>query len=378
MHVLVISHNYPTEIDSSFGFFCRDQAEALARDGHLVGIVGPLIISVKTILKAKSFHLGFRSERNNEVNTNLWLGFSLPKLKRLRYWLMNLIGRRMVDRYVKNNGVPDIIHLQVFVAADVALYACLKYNVPLIWSEHFSDVANDNLSNAERILIDKLKKNAKVCIAVSQWLSEKMNQNFGIKALVVPNVYRDHIFKIIPAISKREKFTFISVAYMQPIKNHTRMIEAFSFLSDLPLMLLIVGKGDTLEANKKIVKDRNLVGRVIFLGELSHGELVLELNKAHAYLVSSDFETFNVSLVEAMACGIPVVSTACGGPESILINSSLGILTEKKAESLAVGMRQLYNGYEEYSSEIISRHAQSFYSSHAVAQQLTDLYLKCV
>ncbi|MEQ8240465.1 MAG: glycosyltransferase, partial [Cyclobacteriaceae bacterium] len=321
MHVLMVSHNYPTEIDSSFGFFCRDQAEALAREGHLVGVVGPLVISVKTILNAKSFHLGYRSEKYNEVNTDLWLGFSLPKLKRLRYWLMNRVGRKMVDKYVKNNCVPDIIHLQVFVAADVALYALSKYNVPLIWSEHFSDVANDNLSNAERVLINKLKRSAKKCIAVSQWLSEKMNQNFGIKAQVVPNVYRDHIFKIMPGISKREKFTFISVAYMQPIKNHARMIEAFSLLSDLPVMLLIIGKGDTLEAYKKIVKDRDLVDRVIFLGELKHDELVLELNKAHAYLVSSDFETFNVSMVEAMACGIPVVSTACGGPESILTKS---------------------------------------------------------
>ncbi len=374
----MVSHNYPTEIDSSFGFFCRDQAEALAREGHLVGVVGPLVISLKTIVNAKSFNLGYRSEKYNEVNTDLWLGFSLPKLKRLRYWLMNRVGRKMVDKYVKNNGVPDIIHLQVFVAADVALYALSKYNVPLIWSEHFSDVANDNLSNAERVLINKLKKNAKKCIAVSQWLSEKMNQNFGIKAQVVPNVYRDHIFKIMPGISKREKFTFISVAYMQPIKNHARMIEAFSLLSDLPVMLLIIGKGYTLEANKKIVKDRDLVDRVIFLGELKHDELVLELNKAHAYLVSSDFETFNVSMVEAMACGIPVVSTACGGPESILTKSSLGILTEKKTESLAVGMRQLYDRYDEYSSGIVSGHVEELFSNHAIARQLTDLYSKCV
>jgi glycosyltransferase involved in cell wall biosynthesis len=378
MHVLIVSHNYPTPIDNGFGFFCKHQAEALAQEGHRVGVVGPLFISLKTIFKAKKFYFGFKSFLENRVQTYLWVGFSLPKARGIRYFLLKEIGKRMIDRYVRKYGTPDVLHLHVFVAAEVAIYASAKYNLPLIWTEHFSDAGRNTISGVERKLILKLIVSAKVKIAVSQFLAKRLHENFHSSFTVLPNVYDSNIFKIDLSIKKNENFTFLTVAYMQPIKNHIRMINAFELLSNLPVILIMVGIGDMYETLKRIVIDKNLSNKVKFLGEQNSVKVAIEMNQAHAYIVSSDFETFNVSLVEAMACGVPVVSTKCGGPEQIIMSTELGILTEKTPESLADGMRYIYENACKFSPNILSKYAFENYSLNVIAKKLTDIYTKCV
>jgi glycosyltransferase involved in cell wall biosynthesis len=378
MHILIVSHNYPVFFDKGFGFFCKDQAEALVAEGHRVGVVGPLVISLRTIIRARVWYFGFKHFIKNKVQTYIWVGFSVPGVKSLRYAILNRIGRKMVNRYMYEQGKPDAIHLHVFVAADVAVYASEKYKVPLIWTEHFSDVANANISDYERKLIYKLKVHSRICISVSRPLANKLMDHFAISSRVIHNMYNNQIFRLLPNTEKHSVFTFLTVAYMQPIKNHARMIDAFSLLRDLPVNLVLVGIGTTYADMVEKVKAMNLETRVRFLGELAPPVVALEMNKAHAYVVSSDFETFNVSIVEALACGLPVVSTLCGGPESIIVNEELGMLTNKTVTDLAQGMRNMFTRYHDYSREPLSLYAWKNYSIEGIAKKLTATYLECV
>src|SRR5690606_20047933 len=120
MHVLIVSHNYPFKLDHTFGFFCKNQADALVSVGQQVGVVYPLLYSSYHIPKSKTILLGPSIRRENQILEYLHFLPSPPKLRRFRYWVLKTLGRKMIDRYIRNFGRPDIVHLHVFMAGEVA------------------------------------------------------------------------------------------------------------------------------------------------------------------------------------------------------------------------------------------------------------------
>lgn len=114
-----------------------------------------------------------------------------------------------------------------------------------------------------------------------------------------------------------------------PRKNLPLLIEAFARISprNPEVELRLVGP---LEDRTWLdARDRTLgiAHQVRYLGELSLPELVRQYQDAEAVVLSSRQEGFGMALVEAMACGTPVVSTRCGGPEEIVRDGITGFLT---------------------------------------------------
>ena len=66
------------------------------------------------------------------------------------------------------------------------------------------------------------------------------------------------------------------------------------------------------------------------LGKKNRNEVKFEMQQADCFVLSSYHETFGVVLIEAMSCGLPVLSTKSGGPESIIKSSKLGKLCDLK------------------------------------------------
>ena len=88
--------------------------------------------------------------------------------------------------------------------------------------------------------------------------------------------------------------------------------------------------------------------------------------------MSSHYETFGIVLIEAMSCGVPVVSTQCGGSESIIRDDQLGELCEIDQEALARGLR---NSYEKlYDSRYIRRFVIKEFSADKISLELVNHY----
>jgi len=114
-----------------------------------------------------------------------------------------------------------------------------------------------------------------------------------------------------------DKFTFICVAGFRAQKNHRMLIDAFALLGDKNAQLLLIGKGALMEETRKQVNDLDMQDSVSFLGHKSNP--FKYLSRADCLVLSSDFEGFPNVLLEAMACGLPIVSTDCRtGPRELL------------------------------------------------------------
>jgi colanic acid/amylovoran biosynthesis glycosyltransferase len=135
------------------------------------------------------------------------------------------------------------------------------------------------------------------------------------------------------------------------VKGHVHLVDAVAALKRLtiPIRVELAGDGPLESAMKQRVADLGLHKDIVFLGRLSHAQLLSQLRSGRWHIVvlpsvvtaSGEHEGLPVSLIEAMACGIPTVSTESGGiPE--LLGGGAGILVPPgDADALADALSQL-------------------------------------
>lgn len=115
--------------------------------------------------------------------------------------------------------------------------------------------------------------------------------------------------------------------------------------------------------------------KVVFHGLLTSDKLVEVLRKTNVVVSASWIETFGMTIIEALSCGIPVLATRSGGPEEI-INQTNGILiTENTPNQLAQGLNKIYNNYNNYEPKKIRQDCTQKYGKKTFATQLEKVYI---
>ena len=140
---------------------------------------------------------------------------------------------------------------------------------------------------------------------------------------------------------------FTCVAGLRPQKNHRLLIQAFAHASSqlADALLLLVGPPDRLdpaytESLQRLAQELGLGQRVRFLG--SRSDVPDILRASDVFVLSSDYEGNPLSVLEAMAAGLPVVSTAVGGVPELVQHGATGLLVPAgDARALAEAITQL-------------------------------------
>ena len=98
---------------------------------------------------------------------------------------------------------------------------------------------------------------------------------------------------------------------------------------------------------KKLVRDYNAEGNVILTGKKTRVEIAEYLSRSKAFILLSERETFGVAFIEAMAAGLPVISTKSGGPECFITNN-IGVLVEEDETCIVESMIEMLEDKEKY------------------------------
>lgn len=135
-------------------------------------------------------------------------------------------------------------------------------------------------------------------------------------------------------------FTLLSVGSLIPRKGHELIIAALAELPDA--RLLIAGSGPMRAELERVAHEKGVAARVRFLGEIAHDALTDAYRAADIFVLASSREGWANVLLEAMACGTPVVATNVNGTPEVLQDPKLGVLVEERsARALAQAVRQL-------------------------------------
>lgn len=174
------------------------------------------------------------------------------------------------------------------------------------------------------------------------------------KGVVIANPIKDSLPQ---AYSGERKEIITTAGRLEPQKNHELLIRAFkTFLTTHPTYRLVIyGKGELETYLKDLTEQLSIKDKVVFAGFAE--DAMAKMRESAMFVLSSDYEGISNSLMEAMAIGMPVISTDCpiGGSSLLIENGQNGILVPIKDENaLTSAMCQIVDD-KQHAEEMASR-----------------------
>ncbi len=381
LKVLFLPSWYPTRHNPLHGIFIKKHAEAAANYCSVM----VLYVTEKSEIN-KTYEFDFVNE--NDVHT-LRVYYKRSVLKSPAAKLVN--GTRYIAagykglKAVQNKyGKPDLVHLNVaFPAGLLALLFKLTYKMDYVITEHWSiyteqSGAYKNLSYFLKLLIRVVFRYAEGIHTVSNYLLRSL-KGLGLsseKTFVIPNSV--DIQPCLHRTPHQHMVKLITVCLLKDeIKNITGLLLAFKQIADSykNVQLDVVGDGQDRTHLENTAKELGLLNtKVFFHGYIPNDKLNKYFDHANFFVLNSNFETFSAVTIEAMAYGLPVVVTRCGGPEEF-VSSDVGILVEKQStESLVNGIEYMINNWHRYNSNVIKDYVRREFGSDVIGKRIYDMY----
>lgn len=395
MNVFIIPSWYPSVSSPIAGIFFKEQASYLAelypRVQVGLSLWGQsdarfeLNRKVLSSLKALSGYLRYdKATRVTSLQRNLHEVFTPTLNLPVKVLGGNISGIIKVNfanfrAFQEKYGKVAIIHAQVsYPAGYVAMVLAEHYKIPYLITEHMGPfpfkafLSGDGKIKPELSLpINKANK----IIAVSPKLRNDISK-FGLqKPIFIPNVINEDFFS--PA-EKRSTgtFQFFTLATLSPEKGIDDLLDAITLVvkTKKDVNFKIGGGGSLLTYYKNKSTALGLEPYVEWLGELTRSEAREQYQQSHAFVLPSHGETFGVVYAEAIACGIPVIATRCGGPECIVDDTNGLLANMKDPQDLADKMSYMLYHYQNYDSQKIRKGFEERFSKNAVVPQIMKVY----
>lgn len=387
MHILLLPSYYPSPERPITGIFFHEQARALQRAGHQIGVV---VLPRLDVTRAYLKRVGLRGAQAVSREDYLpdfpvyrmhWGWFPRP-LPPVVAALVTQAGMAAFEAYRRQHGLPDVIHAHnVFYGGYLAAQIRRKYGVPVVLTEHSSSYLEGLIifPGQPRIIRDTLH-GVDVRLAVSQSLADGMNRYVpDVEIGVTGNVVDTNFFTPDPAAPLPPDFTFSAIGEFAPVKRYPVLLEGFAreFQGE-NVYLRMGGDGKLRPELERLVAELGIQAQVKFLGWLNREQVREELRRCYAHVSSSLIETFGLTLAEAMAVGKPVIATRCGGPEGFVTPETGLLVPTNDPAALGAAMRQMLTRWRDYDADHIRAACVARFSEPAIAAELTRLYASVI
>ncbi len=376
MKILLISRGIPTRDNPQWGCFEKDQAEALSSHGHEV-----IVVSVDGRFNIKKRKVGYTEVRINGVDyVDLYIfPYALFKVlgEKLSTHLIlkfcKIAFNRIFKRIYKKYGKPDIIYSHFYFNTAYVIGLKSKYGVPVIGIEHAGMYNNDKLPYKYSYFGKIAYKSADAIISVSETLKDRIWYHFKRDSYVVHNAIGSE-FKF--KNSKPDKFTFITVASLLHLKGLDLLVPAFK-LAGIPFdkwKMYIIGDGPEYGNLSKQIHESGFQDNIFLLGKKNKVEIAELLNNSNVFILPSRMENFSVAILEALACGLPVIASLCGGVRECISDNNGILFPVDNVNALSNAIKNIYSKYDSYDRLKIAEDCNNQFSSEVIAQKLTDIF----
>ncbi|MBN8704053.1 MAG: glycosyltransferase [Bacteroidetes bacterium] len=368
--VLFITSWYTKKDNPSLGIYVKRHAIALSK------------FEKCTILHAYNS----TENRTEEHTINPNLSEIIVYYKKSDFRLFDIVRyikayRKGLDVVKKSIGTPSLIQANItFPVGIIAYLFKITHKIPYVIQEHWSGylqedgsykISNSILKFFHRLII----KNANSVATVSHALQKAMldnnlkNRNYTR----VPNVIDTKLFSPSYPAETRNK-QIIHISSLNDIeKNITTLIETIAELKTERDDFTCIFCGTSSEENKfkELATKKNILNTVVFFkGFLKPEELVIEIRKSAFLLMYSNYETFSCVTLEAMACGIPVLSGDAGGVKELITEETGIVVPQNNNQALKKKINFMLDNYAKYDSSVLHEYVQTNFSEDVVGKQI--------
>jgi glycosyltransferase involved in cell wall biosynthesis len=381
MHILIVpSEIFVTQIEPLAGVFQFEQAKALSNTGHKVGVVSVGFITMRYLFKFYPYN-----ERQNEGQLNIFRKYRrsiyIERYLNSNYNISRYISifKRLYGEYEVEHGRPDIVHAHNFLYAGfLAEWLWDTYKIPFIITEHSSSFVRGFVPHSLDLKLKSIINKAAIVSSVSGVLSNTLKNRFDRNFDILPNIVDEIFFNhTLDSRFDIDKFIFLSVSSIDSNKNQSLLLKSFaSGFRGTSEQLRIGGDGPLIKNLITLAEELGIIDQVQFLGHLSREEVSSEMRQAHCFILPSNHETFGVVLIEALASGLPLLATKCGGPEDI-INDGNGLLVDVGSQDqLTDAMNFIKINHRKYNSNDLRTEALAKFGEHAFVKNACAMYEK--
>ncbi|MDZ7821860.1 MAG: glycosyltransferase [Candidatus Marinimicrobia bacterium] len=195
---------------------------------------------------------------------------------------------------------------------------------------------------------------------------------------VVGNMVDTGFFKPPETPPAKTHFTYLIVAMLRPEKQIDRIIRTFISIGNTHLAKLrIVGDGPEYEHLAKTARDCSLSRQVEFVRETGRDVVLHNLQHADVCMLYSKMETFGVSLVEALSCGIPVIAGNIGGPNDYVHKNNGILVPVGDPMALADVMKKMISISGKYDAQAIRQEIVEKYDKEVITGKLRPSTAPC-
>lgn len=382
MHILELPSFFPPY----GGLFVLDQSKALARQKNTVRIAANVNLSARL---SPRLYLRARTVPHTVVMDGIEVirkeFRGIPIFHKASAMRLVKETVRLVDKYVENYGMPDIIHAHCCLwAGYAAMNAAAKYGVPYVVTEHISseliyrDFGGVGLLSWASRLAAAAYRNASLVIPVSAELVDDLAPLYGMdyKWEAVSNTIDTDFFSYKKRTGMQGRdYRLCCIANFVPGKGYDVLFDALGRYRKATgdnVSLTVAGRF-TDSAEARALAASSGVGDVVeFRGEVDKNGVLRILHDSDCLLLATRREAQGLVLLEAMATGIPVVTTDCV-PSSVRIPGGCYIVptddAAEMAEKLQFLRRENINDCPEASAAVAS-----LASPEVVGKKLNELF----
>jgi glycosyltransferase involved in cell wall biosynthesis len=312
MKIAILTDQFPPKNQAGTEIATYFMAVHLARRGHNVHVITPLDKG----LPGESCERGFYIHRIPLKKVRIFGAFF--------YWYAVFKKIWKID--------PDLVHVQSLISGMPALISKNLLKIPYaVWAQG-SDVYHPKgfIKWTSRTVI----KNADSAIALTKDMQKAMLDIYDRDITIVPNGINLAEVPDEPAVRDEvdQGKRILYVGRLSPVKGVQYLIRAMKQVHDtIPdARLIIIGSGRERGMLEALSTELGIQEYVQFRGEVPHESVLSFMQQADVFVLPSLSEGFPMVIVEALACGLPVVGSRVGGMPEIITDGTNGYLVEAK------------------------------------------------
>lgn len=394
--VLFTTAWYPNRKVAGDGVFVQKHAQAVAMYCDVA------VLMVQTDQKVKTFHVEIEADKATKTclvyvpKVSFELSLITPFLRLFWLFIGYWKGYRFIKKYYWTGQRPEVCHVNVLTRAAALPWLLKKlHHIPYIITEHWSRYHREGAFPANRLHLwftKKVVKDADYVCPVSLNLEQSMKQ-WGLENkhyVRVGNVVwpMPELRSYFPSSSSDRLLRFVHVSWMRDdSKNISGILRALAALAQerVDWHFDFIGEGNDKERLIAYAQELGLIEKhlVAFLPAHNSKELAELLPQYDALVMFSHFENQPVSILEALAAGLPVIATAVGDiPRMLAQNRGITVQPGNEQQLLDVlyafvslagsqrsdeALRQARHQYvtDHHSAEVIGRQFSVLYPSHS-------------